>query len=325
MVNYNEEELNFVKSISLTHLASSMGYTVIKRGHYHILKEMDSLTIYNDRTWYRWSGKGDRKGGSTIDFLLEFGNLSHDITKNKYLQAIEYLLEFGGYNNLDKNEVRNIIKKSENIGAAPERKKEMIMPPKNENGFRRLYAYLIQKRGISVNTINFFIKNKLLYEDNEHHNLVFVAYDKNNEIKFATKRGTSDLNGYRYRGDVEGNDKNYGVNIVNKSSSEVNVFEACIDMMSYCDLKNDLNATNKLALSMLSDAPLETFLNENLQINKINLWLDNDEPGRNAAQRLENKYREKGFIVTNNIVPEGKDINEYLILTQQSISINKSK
>ena len=325
MINYNDEQLQFAKSISLTQLASSLGYTVLKRGHHHILKEMDSLTIYNDRTWYRWSGRGDKKGGSTIDFLMEFGNVSYDSTKDKVLQSVEYLLNFGYYSNLNQNEVKNVIKQSEENNIKPDEKKEMIMPPKSENGYKRLYAYLIQKRGLSVNTISFFIKNKLLYEDNQYHNLVFVGYDKNNGIKFATKRGTSDLNGYKFRGDVPGNDKNYGVNIVNKSSKELNVVEACIDMMSFCDLNNDLNKTNKLALSMLSDAPLVTFLEENPQINKINFWLDNDKRGRAAAEKLELKYKEKGFIVTNNIVPEGKDLNEFLILSQQNISINKSR
>lgn len=313
MGRFTDEQINFVKNLSLTSLASSMGYTVMKKGHYHVLKEMDSLTIYNDRTWYRWSGKGDKQGGSTIDFLIEYGNLSYSATENIITQAINYLLEYGGYKNLSQEEIKMTVTKK-SVAYEPIENKKMELPEKSKIGYKRAYAYLIQKRGISAGTVNYFIKNNLLYEDAEHHNLVFLGYDKNKNIKFATKRGTCDINGRRYRGDVAGNDKNYGVNIVNKNSDEVNVFEACIDMMSYCDLSNELDMTNKLALSMLDDAPLKTFLEENPQIKKINFYLDNDEPGRKAAAKFQEKYLTKGYEVKDYITPEGKDVNEYLLI-----------
>lgn len=36
-----------------------MSYTPVRAGSHYHLKEMDSLIIYNDRSWNRWSGKGN--------------------------------------------------------------------------------------------------------------------------------------------------------------------------------------------------------------------------------------------------------------------------
>ncbi len=47
--------------------------------------------------------------------------------------------------------------------------------------------------------------------------------------------------------------------MVNVNSTELVVFEAAIDLMSYVDIFADYES-NKLALGMLADAPLETFL-----------------------------------------------------------------
>ena len=47
---------------------------------------------------------------------------------------------------------------------------------------------------------------------------------------------------------------------------------------------------DKLALGMLSDAPLATFLEEYQKVSRISFCLDNDEPGRKAAEALMEKY-----------------------------------
>ena len=71
---------------------------------------------------------------------------------------------------------------------------------------------------------------------------------------------------------MEGNDKNYGFNVVNVNSTELVVFEAAIDLMSYVDIFAD-HESNKLALGMLADAPLATFLREHPQISFIRFCL----------------------------------------------------
>ena len=83
--------------------------------------------------------------------------------------------------------------------------------------------------------------------------------------------------------------------VVNGNSTELVVFEAAIDLMSYVDIFTDYES-NKLALGMLADAPLETFLQEHHQITSIRFCLDGDEPGEKAAE-LMRKYYELGYEV----------------------------
>ena len=52
-------------------------------------------------------------------------------------------------------------------------------------------------------------------------------------------RGVFDKQGKPFKCDVEGNDKNYGFNVVNVNSTELVVFEAAIDLMSYVDIFAD--------------------------------------------------------------------------------------
>ena len=50
---FTEEELLIAKEVDLCDVAVSLGYTVKRVGSYHTLKEMDSMRIYNRRTWFR--------------------------------------------------------------------------------------------------------------------------------------------------------------------------------------------------------------------------------------------------------------------------------
>ena len=126
-----------------------------------------------------------------------------------------------------------------------------------------------------------------------------------------------DREGKSFKCDVAGNDKHYGFNVVT-DSSEVVVFEAAIDLMSYVDIYNDYEA-NKLALGMVSDAPLETFLKEHPNITDITFCLDNDKAGRDATESLMQKYRDRGYEVRDNPAPEEyKDFNEWLVTAKNA-------
>ena len=94
-------------------------------------------------------------------------------------------------------------------------------------------------------------------------------------------------------------------------SKTVVVFEAVIDMMSYFELQKSLD--NLLALGMVSDGPLETFLQENSQIESIVFALDHDEKGMRAMDALEKKYEGKGYQTSRFYYPNRiKDMNDFL-------------
>jgi hypothetical protein len=224
-------------------------------------------------------------------------------------EAVDYILEFTGY-----KENTGIVPQSHRIDRSykPREEKVFRLPPKNDNS-NELYRYLQEERGLSKRVINFFIERGLLYESADH-DVVFKGYDKNGICKFASRRGTKTIPGEAPRKkDVYGNDKQYGVNIVNDYSREVCVFEAAIDLMSYMDIY-DSYKSNKVVLGGTHDAPLETFLVEHPQIDSIRFCMDNDNAGMTAMQEYEEKYQAQGYeTMICPVKEEGcKDYNELL-------------
>ena len=85
---------------------------------------------------------------------------------------------------------------------------------------------------------------------------------------------------------MEGNNKSYGVNLRNEKSTKLVVLEAVIDLMSYFEIQNRTKGSceeNLLALGMLADLPMETFLKENSKIREIIFALDHDEKGQEGV------------------------------------------
>ena len=114
-----------------------------------------------------------------------------------------------------------------------------------------------------------------------------------------------------FRGDVTGSDKRVGFALpYDRSSDQVLVFEAPIDLMSYLTLHR--NTPNALALCGLYDGALQAYLADHPQIKRIELCLDADGPGREAARQFQDKYTAMGYAVTVEEPRSGKDWNEYL-------------
>jgi len=265
MARFTEEELAVAKSVDLTAVADQLGYTVKRVGNYHTLKEMDSIRIYDKSNWFRWSRRYDKgeNGGSQIDFLRVFAGM--DIK-----EAVFWLLDFTGYRRIMETDRKMPLKHQ--VAVKETEKKQFLLPiPALSNAY--LYSYLNQERAINRTVIDYFVKQDLIYESRDYHNIVFKGKDKEGITKFASMRGVFDHNGKSFKCDVEGSDKRYGFNVVNENSRELIVSEAAIDLMSYMDIHMDFE-TNKLALGMLSDGPLETFLKEHPKIEAICFCLD---------------------------------------------------
>lgn len=77
---FTEEELAIAKSVDLTAIASSLGFTVKRVGRYHTLKEMDSVRIYNRSHWFRWSRQYE-KGSYIRDILHTLNYIVLDQTQ----------------------------------------------------------------------------------------------------------------------------------------------------------------------------------------------------------------------------------------------------
>lgn len=297
-MHYTNEDVMRAKDVNLVDLAESMGYTPVRIGHFFTLKEHDSVRIHNQLTYHRFS---TGTGGDAISFVKEFGNMG-------FQDAVKLILDFKG-----EHPQQSINFKKEEI-AVP---KQMILPEKADQ-YKRLFAYLIKTRKLSPDLVQWAVKNHLMYESKDHHNIVFLSRDKDGIVRHAFQRGTNDQ--VTFKGDVPGNDKRYGFNIIGKNDT-LYVYESAIDCLSDLDMSRNFQP-HRLALGGLSDGPLETFLQEHPSITDISFRLDNDTHGREAAEELSMKYTSLGYNtrIDPPIFPagiHGKDYNELLQIVRK--------
>lgn len=308
-MHYTDADIENIRYVDLVDLAGYMGYTPKKVGNLYTLKEHDSVRIRsNHLTYNRYS---TRTGGDAINFVKEFQECS-------FQDAVEYLMQFKGVHPETVRENSPIDKAMITRGTE---NKEMVLPEKAER-YQRLFAYLIKTRKLSPDIVQYCVKNHLIYESKDHHNVVFLSKDKDGVVRHAFMRGTND--NYPFKGDVTGNDKRFGFNLVG-SSDTLYVYESALDALSDLDMKRDWSVS-RLAMGMLSDAPLETFLQEHPNISKISFRLDNDKYGKNASHDLAMKYTGLGYEVTEDppVFPAGtvgKDYNELLKIKKTQIPL----
>ena len=288
--HFTDSELERARSTDLPDLLASLGYHVRRVGSYYTTAEMDSLRIKDRRTWFRYS---ENRGGDAISFLERFEG-------KDFHHAVAFLLDWQGG-----------ARQTRAPPAVPVKEKIPFALPQPNPDNRRVFAYL-QKRGIAAQVIRDFIDAGLLYEDAKHHNCVFVGRNGAGKPVFAAKRGTYDQGGAAFRGGVPGSDKETGFRLpCGPGDSRVFVFEAPIDLMSYCTLHRSVQSST-VALCGLYEGPLDTYLRENHSLRHIDLCLDSDGPGREAAERMRQKYVRQGYAVLIHTPVRGKDWNEYL-------------
>lgn len=290
---FTNTEMEIARETDLPDLLEHLGYQVRQIGRYHTTEEMDSLRIKNRRTWHRYS---ENTGGDAITFLQRFCNKS-------FSEAVEYLLAYHG--RARDSPAKPCLKSTAEPEQIP-----FSLPPANVE-HRHVFAYL-RKRGVAPQVIRAFLSSGLLYEEAQHHNCVFVGRDASGKPRFASQRGTYDLNGSGFKRDVAGSDKRIAFRL--PSRPELNwvlVFEAPIDLMSYLTLHRKVTS-NAIALCGLYEGALDTYLRDNPHIRRIALCLDADGPGQAAAERFQAKYERMGYTVKIQRPASGKDWNEYL-------------
>lgn len=287
---YKKEDIERANDVSLIQVAEKLGYHVRGNGRYAFIAEMDSLRIFNDRTWYRFSKKTCTGliGGNAVKFLRETAGMNFN-------EAVRWLLEFQG-------------REEEDQAERTMKRKPFVLPERSGTN-DILMHYLHDIRGITEETIGEMMQLGILYESYPKHDLVFVGFDKNGEARYAALHGTGTGS---FKKDVPGSEKEYGVHVDRSNAGSVIVTEAAIDLMSCLDL--DTDRVNILALGGLHDSPLERYLKEHDDVQNIVFALDNDGPGKDAFRRLAEKYRQLGFRVSGYPIPEEyKDLNEYLL------------
>lgn len=291
---FTEREMDIAKGTDLPDLLTHLGYQVRRVGSYYTTREMDSLRIKERRTWRRYS---NQTGGDAIAFLQEFCG-------KDFREAVNYLLEFNGH--------RARASPVPHQPSPAKKERPAFALPSAAPDQRHVFAYL-RKRGIAPQVIQSFIQAGLLYEDADHHNCVFVGRNGGGQPVFASKRGTYDRNGPGFKGDVTGSNKDIAFCLpCDPSQDWVAVFEAPIDLMSFCTLHRQVRS-NAIALCGLYQGPLDNYLRQNPHLKRIVLCLDADGPGQEAAEKFRAEYTPKGYAVSIKTPARGKDWNEYLL------------
>lgn len=273
---------------------------LVKNGrtdYYH--RDHDSLHFSNGK-WYWWS---QGKGGTS---------------------ALDYLIIVEGYEFKD---ACNYLSDLMNVSAPvttyyhPKPTKSFELPVKDKNNDLVIH-YLCEVRKIDKGIVEDFISKGLIYQSANFKNTVFVGYD-GNKPAYAFKRSIFK----NFKLDHAGSNKAFSFNYTNTNSSELHVFEAAIDLLSYMTLlKMDemdytefnylslAGASDKIASKSEADIPiaLKAYLERNPNIKTIVFHLDNDEVGIGATSKIISVLNSKYQYIDEHPTSY-KDVNDELI------------
>lgn len=296
-IHFTEQQKTQVRQTDIAELLRSQGETLKRSGSESEWMDGGQKVTIRGNLWYH---QYEQVGGDAVDFVRRFYNKS-------YPEAMEYLLGGSG----GTLAVSPSVQKEE---------KPFVLPPKNDN-MRRVFAYLLNRRGIDREVLYAFVHKGMIYESADYHNAVFVGFDSNGNPKHAHKRGTGSESSYK--GNVSGSQPEYSFHWSGQSDT-LYLFEAPIDMLSFISMQKEGWRQHSYAASCsVSDRVLFQTLKDNPNIRQVVLCLDSDEPGQTAAKRIADKLFVQGT-ASEILVPVHKDWNEDL-LAAASLSISKEQ
>lgn len=282
---YTKEQKDIARNSSVTEVLLKLGEDVIRCGKEDMWESPRGLVSISKNVWFNHY---QQQGGDVIDLLKEY----YDKT---YVEAIEFLLS-------DKKFVCE-PKVKQKINS------EFVLPQFNSN-MKRAYGYLIKTRGIALPVINEFAKRGMIKESKDFHNVLFIGYDDQKNIKHIHQRGTYPGNGFKNNIELSDNDYSFHWN---GSNENLFLFEAPIDMLSYISLNDqDWQKNNYAAACSVSDRVLFQMLKDNPKINKVYVCFDNDKAGQTAGDRIIEKLKDLN-INAEKLIPHHKDWNEDLL------------
>lgn len=307
-------DLNRIKSeIRITDYAQRLGFTLKKIGSYYSFDEHDSVRIDDKKNCF-WrnsqfvQGQGaNTSAGSIIDFVMHFEG------KN-FKAAIAELGEYLADPTIEHTYTPQPIEPKEPIA---------FELPKRSSDNRAAWSYLTKTRGINSDIVNEFIDRKMIYQDAEYRNAVFVGYNADGKADFACVRGT--YPDKKFVKDIEGCNYDKCIFIDNKSTALV-VTESIIDTFSYMSIlkAHGINHNYYSYNALSGTGKIRAVLNNleaNKNINTVVIAFDNDKGGIEAGKRLQKLLKESdwhGRILKH--YPRLKDWNDELLHSKLSLA-----
>ena len=267
------------------------------------LKRLSDQYLWEDRNvWIHeneWFSHYEQKGGLAVSFVMKYFDKT-------FQEAVAEL----NNESISRYMCETTVKKPS---------EKLILPKRNDSTYR-MYMYLRNNRCIDSDVINFFVKQRTLYEDAEHHNCVFVGTDKNGVPGHCHKRSTLSC----FKQTIAGSQAEFSFHY-NGNDSTVYVFEAPIDMLAYVSMhKENWQKHSYVALCSVSEKALLYQLKTHPQLQNIVLCLDNDAAGQEGNIRIQNRLKELGYSDIHIEVPMNKDWDEDL-QKQNGINIRKEE
>ena len=244
------------KSLDILEVARSLGMEMKRKSHReYYWAEHDSFKIDTVKNTWRWYSQAD-KYGDTIQLVQEMRNVS-------YKDAMVFL-ETGSF--------------PEAKPVEEERKPFNYTLEPYEQPFVEARSYLKEIRGLSDDTIDFFLEKGVLAQAKRKDKdgviedvLVFKYLDRNQQLVGASLQGlVPDQERHPGKGYLKQimyqSESISGLNVSIGSPKRLIVTEAPIDLMSYYELhKGELNDVRLVAMEGLKEGVLSHYVLEMLQ------------------------------------------------------------
>ena len=285
----------------LTYMMTYEPQELVRVGaHDYRTRTHDSLCISDNGLWH-WCSRNI--GGKTaLNYLISVKGMD-------FVSAVRCLCE-------TEPEPALFQQVKPSISAKSEENKPFALPALDA-GNEAALAYL-RRRCIHEKVLQTCVAAGIVAQTTRsgYKNCVFIGRGKDGAPHAASLRGCNS----KFRGDVTGSDKSYGFCLpaASRDSTRLEIYEAPIDAMSGASLhlmaKADWRSTHYLAINGLNYMAADRFLDAHPQIKMVRLCLDNDERGRDFAERLAEHLAAHGLTVRITPPALGKDYNDMLII-----------
>lgn len=239
-IQFSEDDIKRARETDIASLLRSEGQALKKAGSEMVWGDGSEKVTVRGNLWYH---QYDAEGGDAIRFVERFYHRS-------FPEAVEFLLgnQFGAL---------------QIPSPVPKTTKAFRPPEKNEN-MRRVYAYLLNQRGIEKEVLDQFVRCGLIYEDAVYHNCVFVGMDENGTVKHCHKRSIGSRSTFKVN--APGSDPAYSFHWLG-GSENLFLFEAPIDMLSFISMHGEeWKQENYAACCGVSDRVLFHILDKHSEI-----------------------------------------------------------
>lgn len=278
------ERVEHARSRDILDVANELSMELVQSGRDYRWKEHDSMVISPEKNMWNWFSR--HQGGDVIALVQTMKEVNFN-------QAIDYLND-GTFKEF---QVIERTQESFNYYLAP-----------YEQPFKAARSYLKEKRGLSDETINFFLEKGVLAQANAKVNgsiesvVVFKSFDFSGEIVGATLQGIEENwekwpeRGYA-KNIVRNSDGITGMHVDIGQAKRLVFAESAIDLMSYYELNKD-NLQDVRLVSM--DGLKESVVGRHLA------QLQSDISGRSLRWSHDQLAKGLQTAIDNNFFADGK-------------------